>query len=86
MTAVDHARDLIRVNAILPSWTETPMLDDMPPEVRKLAAGMAPMKRLGTAGEMADVVGFLASERASFITGIGIPVDGGCLATPGNNV
>jgi 3-oxoacyl-[acyl-carrier protein] reductase len=40
-------------------------------------ARMVPMKRAGTAGEVADLVGFLASDRAAYITGQVISIDGG---------
>jgi 3-oxoacyl-[acyl-carrier protein] reductase len=45
----------------------------------ELRAQRVPMKRLGRPQEMGDVVAFLASERAAFLTGLSIPVDGGQL-------
>jgi NAD(P)-dependent dehydrogenase (short-subunit alcohol dehydrogenase family) len=84
--ALEYASCGIRVNAICPGWTETPMvMDDGPapasiPEVYEAIAGLAPMKRLGTPAEIAQAVAWLCSDAASFITGHPLHVDGGVTA------
>jgi NAD(P)-dependent dehydrogenase (short-subunit alcohol dehydrogenase family) len=73
----------IRVNAVSPGPIETPIFDKMgaPDEAKEeMKAGIAaqvPMKRMGTAEEVAKTVAFLASDDSSFITGVEIDVDGG---------
>ena len=75
----------IRVNAILPGYIMTPMVEGMakesnssdPESVVKGIAAFITMKRLGTIEELGTLVAFLASDRASYITGQGIVIDGG---------
>jgi NAD(P)-dependent dehydrogenase (short-subunit alcohol dehydrogenase family) len=76
--AIDHAADNVRVNAVAPGPTDTPMLRDAlsPDEIESFAATF-PMKRLGHPEEVARAVLFLATEDASFITGTILAVDGG---------
>ncbi len=67
----------IRVNAVAPGLTATKMLDDMPTEALEgIKKGMA-LHRFGTAEEIAHVINFLASDKASFITGSTLRADGG---------
>jgi NAD(P)-dependent dehydrogenase (short-subunit alcohol dehydrogenase family) len=76
--AVDHAKDNIRVNAIAPGPTNTPMLrENMSPEELEAFAATFPMKRLGRPEELASAALFLASDEASFVTGAVLAVDGG---------
>ncbi len=68
-----------RVNAIAPSLTDTPLAGNLlaTPEKREAGAERHPLKRIGTAGEMAALAAFLLSEKAAFITGQIIGADGG---------
>jgi 3-oxoacyl-[acyl-carrier protein] reductase len=69
----------IRVNAVCPGVIDTPMLrlmDDPAAGERYLREGV-PLGRLGTADEVAAVVAFLASDEASYVTGVALPIDGG---------
>ncbi len=76
--AIDHAKDHIRVNAIAPGPTDTPMLrDNLSPEALDDFAATFPMKRLGRPEELAYAALFLASDEASFVTGAVLAVDGG---------
>lgn len=70
----------VRVNVVAPGAVETPGLDAsvMKNEaMKKLMGDAIPMKRIGTAEEMAEAICFLGSEDASFINGVILPVDGG---------
>ena len=75
----------IRVNAIMPGYIMTPMVEGIAKEtdinnpqsvVEGIAAGI-PMKRLGTIEELGNLAAFLASDESSYITGQGIVIDGG---------
>jgi len=67
----------VRVNAVAPGLIETDMLSRMGAEQLQYAKSQIPAGRLGTADDVAHVVCFLASDRASYITGQVIQVDGG---------
>lgn len=83
--AVEWADRKIRVNAVAPGTIRTERVRQLPDEpggVEYLEAieRMHPMGRLGEPAEVAHAIAFLASDRASFITGAVLPVDGGYLA------
>jgi NAD(P)-dependent dehydrogenase (short-subunit alcohol dehydrogenase family) len=81
--AVAHARDNVRVNCVCPGYIDTPMIRYTvlgTPEKRKTVGAKHPMNRVGTAEEIACAVLFLASDEASFVTGVILPVDGGFTA------
>jgi len=88
--ALDHARDNIRVNSVCPGEIHTRMVDDilsrkggdLQRNLQELAAGI-PLRRLASPSEVAWCVQFLASDRASYVTGANLPVDGGNDATGG---
>lgn len=72
----------VRVNAICPGYIETPMTAGMReiPEAQQFLERQHPMGRLGQPEEIAAAAAFLASDDASFITGVALPVDGGYTA------
>jgi 3-oxoacyl-[acyl-carrier protein] reductase len=75
--ALELAPTGIRVNCIAPGVIKTDMLDALPPEVLPQLAEETPLRRLGTPEDIAHLAVFLASEKASFITGQVITADGG---------
>jgi NAD(P)-dependent dehydrogenase (short-subunit alcohol dehydrogenase family) len=80
--AVELADDGIRVNALAPGVIETPMTAPTREAPEKLARFMqrTPMKRVGQVQELIGPIVFLASDMASYVTGVTLPVDGGFLA------
>jgi NAD(P)-dependent dehydrogenase (short-subunit alcohol dehydrogenase family) len=79
-TALDHAAEGIRANAVGPGFIETPLLAAADPAVIAGVAALHPLGRLGTPNEVAELVCFLASDAASNITGGYYVVDGGYTA------
>jgi NAD(P)-dependent dehydrogenase (short-subunit alcohol dehydrogenase family) len=83
--AIELAPDGIRVNAIAPAVIETPVYDTFlsPEQVKAVLPtfnALHPLGRNGQAAEAAEALLFLASDQASFITGVVLPVDGGVMA------
>lgn len=84
--AIEAAPHQVRVNCVLPGLIETPMLLQLDPKappqvIRDLLGKGVPMGHIGTAEELAEMAGFLLSDRASHITAQAIAVDGGILGT-----
>ncbi|MEU6583955.1 SDR family oxidoreductase [Nocardia sp. NPDC046763] len=73
----------IRVNAVAPGVIKTKFADALYAADEEAAAGVYPMKRLGSPEDVAALIGFLASDESSWITGTTVRVDGGLLATGG---
>ncbi|MEM6761257.1 MAG: SDR family NAD(P)-dependent oxidoreductase [Pseudomonadota bacterium] len=87
--AVDHSAEGVRVNTVSPGCIDAPMTryaasENAPPEERDALVAkwgsMQPIGRPGYPEEVAEMIAFLASDRASFCTGADYKVDGGCLA------
>jgi NAD(P)-dependent dehydrogenase (short-subunit alcohol dehydrogenase family) len=78
-TALEYAKENIRVNSVCPAVIETPMADRAFNTDKKLknAIAMHPLGRLGTSKEVANAVCWLASDEASFVTGTALAIDGG---------
>ena len=75
--AVDLARRKIRVNSVHPGPIDTEMLNVRTPEQNQRRLELVPMKRRGTAEEVANLVLFLLSEESGYITGAEVAIDGG---------
>ncbi|MGH1399439.1 MAG: acetoacetyl-CoA reductase [Alphaproteobacteria bacterium] len=75
--ALETARKGITVNAICPGYIETDMTSAIKPEVLDAIIGQIPTGRMGRPEEIAALVGFLASEKAAFITGATLDANGG---------
>ncbi|QIM15371.1 SDR family oxidoreductase [Leucobacter insecticola] len=84
--SIQHAKDSVRVNAVLPSDCDTPLIagllgvegEELETAKRDLAEPI-PMGRLAKPEEIAAGIAFLLSEDAGFITGVSLPIDGGFL-------
>ena len=84
--ALDHAKEGIRVNAVCPGSVDTEMIHTAwqqfgdVEEAKKLWAEKHPLGRIASPEEVGQAILFLASQEASFVTGIALPVDGGITA------
>lgn len=86
--AVDAGRDGVRVNAVAPGLTATPMTERMraAPAVMQQYEDRIPLARPGAPEEVAAAICFLASDDASYVNGVCLPVDGGLSAWTGQPV
>ena len=75
--ALEHARDGITCNAVVPGLIGTELVHRMPEEIKQGALVSIPARRLGDMEEVAHLVAFLASDRAGYINGEEIHIDGG---------
>jgi acetoacetyl-CoA reductase len=75
--ALETARAGITVNCVAPGFTETDMLATVPETILANVVQRIPLRRLGTAAEVAHAVTFLLDDRSSYITGATLPVNGG---------
>jgi len=84
--AVDHGPEGIRCNAVAPGWIDTPLNVDFinslpdPDQFREKIGGIHPLRRTGTAEEVAELIVWLASDQASFMSGQILTLDGGRMA------
>ena len=75
--AVEWAQHNVQVNAVAPGIIRTSGTDQYPPELVEMSRKKTPMKRLGNAGEVAELIVYLASDAAYFVTGECWYIDGG---------
>lgn len=78
--AIEYSAKGIRVNAVCPAVIKTEMAEAFPPEMEQTILAMHPIGRTGVPSEVAEAVTFLCSDKASFITGHALAVDGGLLS------
>jgi NAD(P)-dependent dehydrogenase (short-subunit alcohol dehydrogenase family) len=78
--ALEYAARGIRINAVGPAFIDTPLLANLPAEARAGLVALHPIARLGKASEVAELVLWLSSDKASFVTSSYYPIDGGYLA------
>ncbi|MCE5325596.1 MAG: 3-oxoacyl-[acyl-carrier-protein] reductase [Planctomycetaceae bacterium] len=75
--AKELAKRNVRVNAVAPGFIATEMTEVLPQQAKDMALAMIPMERMGTPGDIARAVAFLASENSAYMTGQVLSVDGG---------
>lgn len=79
--AIRYAKEGIRVNSVHPGFIDTPMVEQVKgTDLETLIVANTPMGRMGRSEEVAEVIGFLASDRSSYMTGSEVYVDGGWTA------
>jgi NAD(P)-dependent dehydrogenase (short-subunit alcohol dehydrogenase family) len=78
--AIEYAASGIRVNAVCPGYIETRMTEEVMRRRGEAVLSHTPLRRMGTPGEIAEMVVFLCSDRASYVTGAAYNVDGGWMA------
>jgi NAD(P)-dependent dehydrogenase (short-subunit alcohol dehydrogenase family) len=78
--AIEYSAQNIRINSVGPGFIETPMLKALDEELKKQVISLHPIGRLGKSEEVAELILWLSSDKASFVTGSYYPIDGGYLA------
>jgi NAD(P)-dependent dehydrogenase (short-subunit alcohol dehydrogenase family) len=79
--ALEYGTQKVRINAVGPGFIKTPLLEkNLTPDAMKALESMHALGRLGESAEVANMVTWLASDKASFVTGTYVAVDGGYLA------
>jgi 3-oxoacyl-[acyl-carrier protein] reductase len=82
--ALEWARDGVRVVGVAPGKIDTELAQPILRWTEKTERPLNPIRRIGQAHEVAELVAFLASPQAGFITGVTVPIDGGELLTAGS--
>lgn len=80
VAALEYSGHGVRVNAVGPAFIDTPLLAALDDNMKKMLVGMHPIGRLGRSEEVAELIFWLASDKASFVTGSYHPIDGGYLS------
>nr|XP_018900210.1 PREDICTED: estradiol 17-beta-dehydrogenase 8 [Bemisia tabaci] len=75
--ALEMAKYNIRCNAVMPGFTDTPMVQAVPEKVKALILAQIPLRRMAAPEEIAELILFLASDKSSYMTGTAIPISGG---------
>lgn len=78
--ALEYSAENIRINAVGPAFIDTPLLDQLDDELKQQLVSMHPIGRFGKSEEVAEIILWLGSDKASFATGAYYPIDGGYLA------
>lgn len=78
--ALEYSSENIRINAVGPAFIDTPLLDQLDDELKQKLISMHPIGRFGKSEEVAEIILWLGSDKASFATGAYYPIDGGYLA------
>ena len=81
--ALEYTRQPIRINAICPVFTKSPLLDQLiksQEDIETKLIRTIPMRRFGKASEIVNAILWISSDQASFVTGLAFPIDGGQLA------
>lgn len=78
--ALEYAAQNIRINAVGPGFIDTPLLDALDDEMKQQIISLHPIGRLGKSNEIAEMILWLSSDKASFVNGSYHPIDGGYLA------
>ncbi|OTA64862.1 NAD(P)-binding protein [Hypoxylon sp. EC38] len=87
--ALDNLKHNIRVNCVCPSWVDTPMIEQLltkVPSFKEMIRAQLPMGRMALPEEIADVIAFLCSSKASWVNGSNFTVDGAMTLCPSSPI